>query len=146
MTQDNIKKCLREQGIATEIKTNGYWYRFNHKDLHVEFCAQSNYHGSGRFVGEMYKENLSSEEVEAMKQAFVEESLVRIPNPEEWAQGVRTYDHRRIHIGGYLDNLIPELMQLMNTTSEDYISQRLQYSAEFEKALQQALSKESPAP
>ncbi|MFW6311758.1 MAG: hypothetical protein ACOC1K_05935 [Nanoarchaeota archaeon] len=131
MTKDNIEKCLREEGVNTRIQTNGYWYDFNHQNLHIEFCVQSNYNGNGRLFGEMYRKNFSNQEIEIMKQVFAQESLIIIPNPEEWTENVRRYNHRRFSIGGVLENIIPELMQLINTTTEDYIAQRLSYSKAF---------------
>ena len=131
----NIEARLRGLGVTSTIDTNGYWFRFSHNGLRVKFCAQHNYNGSGRFVGEMYSEGLSEEEELAMKTAFAHESLVVIPEPEKWAHDVRLYNRRGISIAGYLDNIITELFELVNMPLEDYISQRLNDSQQIYKAI-----------
>jgi len=131
----NIEARLREHGVASPIETNGYWFRFSHNGLCIKFCAQHNYNGSGRFVGEMYRTGLSEDEVLAMKSSFANESSVVIPEPGKWEQDVRKYNHRIISIPGFLDNIIPELFELVNLPLEDYIAQRLSDSQQIYKAI-----------
>ena len=114
---DDIEKCLKEQGINSLVETNGYRYEFNHNGLKVEFCAQSGHNANGRFVGQIYNENVLPKEISQMERELRKEKL-----DEEWIEGVRKYNYRRISINGYLDNIIPELIQLINMPIEEYIS------------------------
>jgi hypothetical protein len=131
----NIEKALRDQGVNSKIFTNGYLYNFNYKGLKVKFCVQFGFNGNGKFVGHMYDEKLLPKEVIEMEREFKEEGLTNPLYYEKLKENVRKYNYKDISITGYLDNLIPELFELINMNTEDYLSQKLNDEKRFDEVI-----------
>lgn len=132
---NNIEKCLRDHGVNSKVFTNGYLYNFNYNGFKVNFRIQFGFNGNGSFVGQMHNEKLLPKEVIEMEREFKEEGLITPLRSSRWEESVRRYNHRDISITGYLDNLVPELFELINMKTEEYISKRLNDTKIFDKVV-----------
>ena len=134
--RNKVVEYLKQYGVKGEVETNGYHYELDYRGLHIDFCAQVSYNGNGRLVGCIYNKSLSPQQAEIMKTEMSAQGL-KIDDQEDWIQKVREYNYRSVHITGYLDNIIPELLALANMPIEQYMAKRIRESGVVEKMLSQ---------
>jgi len=134
---DGIEDCLRQHGVTGTVKTNGYHYEVEYNGLMIDFCAQADYNGRGRFVGCMYRRSLSPLQKKTIK-AKMSQQAIEIGDLQAWLQMVKQYDYRSVHLWGCLEDLVNELLATANMCTEEYIARSIRESQLFSKTLGQA--------